>query len=159
MGTRLWTGDSQLSDVRIEDARVGDLGEVSGLLQANELGAWRRGEQDAELLVARDRDGRLVGCGALVYCGDLGLLRSVAVAAELRRTGVGRALVAALLELPRARSLVAVYLLTATAAGFFARLGFAPVEREEVPAAIRSTEQYRTECPASAVVMRRDATA
>jgi amino-acid N-acetyltransferase len=150
-------GDDPVSDVTIETAMAGELDQVSALLEASDLGAWRPDEQDAELLVARDREGRVVGCGALVFHGDLGLLRSVAVAAERRGSGLGQAIVETLLELPRARGLAGIYLLTTTAAGFFARLAFVPVEREEVPAAIRSTQQYRTECPASAVVMRRAA--
>ena len=48
-----------------------------------------------------------------------------------------------------------VYLLTETAAPFFAALGFAPCAREAAPAEIAATRQFAELCPASAKLMRR----
>jgi N-acetylglutamate synthase-like GNAT family acetyltransferase len=55
-----------------------------------------------------------------------------------------------------ARSLRALYLLTADSASFFAALGYAPCSRDVVPAAIRATAQFASLCPQTAVVMRKD---
>jgi N-acetylglutamate synthase-like GNAT family acetyltransferase len=46
-----------------------------------------------------------------------------------------------------------LYLLTTTAEAFFADLGYVPVERTEVPAAVADTRQLRELCPGSARVM------
>jgi N-acetylglutamate synthase-like GNAT family acetyltransferase len=44
--------------------------------------------------------------------------------------------------------------LTESAEGFFAGMGFAAVARDIVPDEIRSTRQYREQCPEAATVMR-----
>jgi N-acetylglutamate synthase-like GNAT family acetyltransferase len=82
-----------------------------------------------------------------------GLLRSVAVACALRRSGAGRALVADRLADARERGLDTVYLLTTTAADYFRGLGFAPTLREEVPAVLAASPELSGACPASATCM------
>ncbi len=134
---------------------IDDPAEISPLLRASGLDPWRPEDGAAEVLVARRDDGRIVGCAVLMFLGDVGLLRSVAVAEDERRSGVGAAIVRRLLGRPAVRQLEAVYLLTTTAPGFFERLGFRAVERDLVSPVVQETSQYRTECPASAVVMRR----
>jgi amino-acid N-acetyltransferase len=52
-----------------------------------------------------------------------------------------------------ARGLDTVYLMTTTAAGFFPRLGFEPVARDQVPAAVRGSLQFASVCPSTAAVM------
>lgn len=144
-------------DIFVADAD--DAPEISALLLASGLQAWRPGddqdEDQADVLAARDADDRLVGCAVLLTLGNVGLLRSVAVAADVRGSGLGRALAEAVLDRPAARRLGSVYLLTTTAAGFFGRLGFDRVDRRDVDPVIQGTHQYREECPATAVVMRR----
>jgi amino-acid N-acetyltransferase len=87
--------------------------------------------------------------------GDGGLLRSVAVAAAWRGSGIGRALVDRVLDEGRAAGIKDVYLLTTTAEHYFPRLGFACVSRDSVPAAVRASAEFTGACPASAVVMRK----
>jgi amino-acid N-acetyltransferase len=48
-----------------------------------------------------------------------------------------------------------LYLLTTTAAAFFAELGYERIERESVPAPIRESAEFGELCPSSATVMRR----
>ncbi len=48
-----------------------------------------------------------------------------------------------------------VYLLTTTARDYFARRGFADCPREEAPAAIRESWEFRTGCPSTAAFMKR----
>ena len=133
-----------------------DLAEISPLLTAAGLDAWHPADGPAEALVARNERAELVGCAIVVSYGDVGLLRSVAVAHDQRGTGLGRSLVEALLARPAVRRLRTVYLLTTTAAGFFERLGFAAVDRAGVDPVIKRTRQYLEECPTTAVVMRID---
>jgi len=47
------------------------------------------------------------------------------------------------------------WLLTTTAAPFFGRAGFKPVERAIAPASVLATRQAASLCPASAALLRR----
>lgn len=55
----------------------------------------------------------------------------------------------------KAHGVEEVYLLTTTAEGFFARLGYERVEREGAPESIRGTKEFSSICPSSAVLMRK----
>lgn len=79
----------------------------------------------AAWVVAKDRAGTVVATGRVV--GDdakVAIVYDVAVRAELRGRGLGRALVALLLEHPRVRGARRVLLRTRDAQGFYATLGF-----------------------------------
>jgi amino-acid N-acetyltransferase len=102
-----------------------------------------------------EHQGRVVGVAGMERYGESGLLRSVAVAPEWRGSGIGRTLVDRVLEEGRAAGVRDVYLLTTTAEHYFPRHGFACVDRETVPAALRTSAEFTGACPASAVVMRR----
>ncbi len=47
----------------------------------------------------------------------------------------------------------ALYLLTITAEGFFAKRGYHRVERDSAPSSVRETAEFKNLCPASAVCM------
>jgi len=96
---------------------------------------------------------RPVGIVGLELMEAVGLLRSLAVDREARGSGIGQALVAAAERHAREEGVAMLYLLTTTASGFFGRLGYATADRESLPAAIRSTREFREICPASAVAM------
>ena len=131
-----------------------DVPAILDLIDRSKLPSAGLEEHVGSTLVARDGD-RIVGTAALELYGGSALLRSVAVAGELRGQGLGQALTAAALDLARRRGARTVYLLTETAAQFFPKLGFRPISRGDVdPAVLRSTE-FTTACPASARVMAR----
>ncbi len=96
---------------------------------------------------------RLVGCAALEPYGDVALLRSVAVAPGARGSGLGAELVRGVLTEKEGRRFHTIYLLTATAAGFFRRFGFVPAERSEAPVALRASPEFRGACPADAPLL------
>ncbi|MCC6539896.1 MAG: GNAT family N-acetyltransferase [Bryobacterales bacterium] len=104
--------------------------------------------------IARE-SGRIVGSVALELYGAAGLLRSVAVSADHASQGLGGQLVSAALELARQRGLTQLYLLTETAAPFFARRGFHAVDRARVPEPIHASAQFASACPQSALAMMR----
>jgi amino-acid N-acetyltransferase len=104
-------------------------------------------------VVARDA-GRIVGTAALELYADGALLRSVAVAAGERGRGLGQALTRAAIALAAARGAPAVYLLTQTAESFFPKLGFERIVRAEVPDGVQTSSEFRSVCPANAIVMR-----
>lgn len=81
---------------------------------------------------------RVVGCGALEWVsGDVGEIRSIAVAEHATRVGGGRAVMDALVAKAHARGLSQVVLLTKTPE-FFARFGFEPVPHDQLPEAYTS---------------------
>lgn len=100
------------------------------------------------------RDGAVVvGCAAVEVYADGALLRSVAVAPAARGYGVGERLTEAALTLARSLCTPAVYLLTTTAESYFPRFGFVRITRDLVPAGVQQSIEFRSACPASAVVM------
>ena len=77
--------------------------------------------------------GLLAGCGALhFYTPTTAEVRSLAVVPELKQRGTGRALVEALEQEAVDNDLEAIFAFTYVP-GFFHRLGFAEVERGELP--------------------------
>lgn len=106
-------------------------------------------------MVATDGN-ELVGVVGVEPCGTkYGLLRSAVVASRWRGKGVGRDLVERVIADARGRGVEALYLLTTTAEDYFPSFGFSRTTREEVPEAVRATDEFREACPASAAVMMR----
>ena len=91
--------------------------------------------------------GGLDGSGADV------MLRSVVVQEALRNWGLGRHLVRALVEEAQSKGAERVWLLTTSAAPFFATLGWIIADRAEAPTAVRESRQFQGLCPSSAVLM------
>ncbi len=139
----------------IEQARGHDLGPALGLLRLVDLPSEGVAERFGHYLVAR-QEGDLVGLAGIETCGPAGLLRSVAVEPALRHEGIGRGLVGAAEDLARKLELSSVYLLTTTARAFFAALGYAECGREEAPDGIRESWEFRSGCPRTAVLMKKD---
>ena len=108
----------------------------------------------ANFLVAeRDGQGTLLGTVGLERYGDAALLRSAAVRASERGTGIGEALVKRLIESSRADGVRTLVLLTTTADAWFPRFGFVRITRAEVPQALHASAEFQGACPDSAVVM------
>ena len=134
---------------QISSASRADRDEIAALLSACALPS---SDIDAHLdrfFVARD-EGRIVGCIGLEVQGQDGLLRSLAVAPERRGSGIARRLYARLLGQARGLGVAPLYLLTTNAEPFFEMLGFRMLPREDVPASMQATEQFRALCPATA---------
>lgn len=140
------------SAARVRPAIATDLPAVERLLVAS--GLPLDGVEDAlpTFVVAQAGD-ELVGVAGLELCCDNALLRSVAVADAWRSHGIGRALVTRVISDAEARGIRALYLLTTTAERYFPSFGFRQVGRDEVPADVRETAEFRGACPASATVM------
>lgn len=139
-------------DVRIEPATREDAGALLALMERAHLPTDGLSDHLDAALVARDGD-RIVGSAAIEIYADGGLLRSVAVDADRRGTGLGARLTAAAIEDAERRALPALYLLTTTAEQFFPRFGFERIAREDVPSSVQASIEFRGACPASAIVM------
>ena len=141
---------------RAADVRSGtaaDYPAVIALLEAAGLPTAGVPRTLGDFLVADRADG-LAGAIGLERYGSGALLRSAVVRPGDQGTGIGAALVRALLDRARDGGLREIYLLTTTAERWFPRFGFTPIEREQVPDAVRVSVEFREACPASAAVMR-----
>ena len=134
-------------------ARAEDLPSVLALLRQCELLETGVAEALDSFVVAKEH-AALIGCAGIEVYADNGLLRSVAVELSARRSGLGKALVGAIVAAARESSLRDLYLLTTTAPTFFERLGFARISRADVPAAVAASWEFRVGCPQTAQAMR-----
>jgi amino-acid N-acetyltransferase len=112
-------------------------------------------EDPSITLLGVHADTALAGVIGLQACGDgVGLLRSLVVAPAHQGRGLAARLCDAVVERAAAGGIGELYLLTTTAADYFARRGFTAIERAAAPAPIRANAQFASLCPASARVMR-----
>ena len=142
-----------MNDIEIRGARGEDRDAVAAQLERTALPPDGLDEQFGDAYAVALADGEIVGAAGVEVYGRAGLLRSVAVDPGWQGHGVGRRLTEERLRWAAARGLDTVYLLTTTAGGYFPRLGFAPVAREEVPAEVRGSLQFASVCPSTAAVL------
>jgi len=140
--------------MEIRPAQPEDLAAVQALLREAAL-PWEDVAPHFGAFLVGERAGTLVASAGFEHYGAQALVRSVAIASALRSRGLGAGLCETLLGEARRRGVTDAYLLTTTAPRFFARQGFATIERERAPAAIRASREFAELCPASAVVMHR----
>jgi N-acetylglutamate synthase-like GNAT family acetyltransferase len=149
---------TNLDAPRVRPATPDDLTAVEQLLTTS--GLPLDGVRDAfSTFVVADAGPELVGVAGLEVCCNNALLRSVAVRPEWRSHGVGRALVTRILADAEAKGIHALYLLTTTADRYFPSFGFRPISRDDVPAEVRETAEFKDACPASAIAMCRECAA
>ncbi len=129
-----------------------DLPAIAGLLASFDLPTSGVSDHLGEFLVAEDAGAIVASAGSEVY-GSYALLRSVAVRRDYQGQGVARQLVERLLDRARQNGVHQVYLLTATAASYFQRMGFAPVPRDQVDRAVQASLEFRELCCETAVAM------
>ncbi len=108
----------------------------------------------AGFVVAAEGD-RVLGCAGYEPHGAAAIVRSVAVVPESRRERLGKQLVEHLLTLLERWRVREAWLLTLAAAPFFERLGFERTTRDAAPESLHASEEFKADCCASAVVMRR----
>jgi N-acetylglutamate synthase-like GNAT family acetyltransferase/SAM-dependent methyltransferase len=140
--------------LQVAPAAAGDLPIIEQLLQKSNLPGDGLREILDFTMVARN-NGQIVGAIALERYGNDGLVRSFVVAPAWRGRGAGKQLGAALLQRAAAAGVRTVYLLTNTIRDLAARHGFREIAREEVPAAVRESVEFRLNCCDSAAAMQR----
>ena len=151
--SRTMTTSAKVPTIRLASAQ--DERAVEALLTANHLPLDGVHEALSCFVVAED-GGDIVGVAGIEACGVEGehaLLRSVAVSADWRSRGLGRALVARAIALAEERGAKALYLLTTTAESYFPSFGFTQTTRDAVPGDVSATAEFKGACPASAIVM------
>ena len=130
-----------------------DLPQIASLLHAGGLIAGAARERVGRTVVA-DLDRIPIATASWEPVEGATLLRSVAIAPEHRRTGVGTLVVAAALRRIHESGARDVFLVTENAEGFFASCGFRTIPHEELPDSLADHPQVSRECPASAPTMR-----
>lgn len=100
-----------------------------------------------------DQGGRIVATAGLELHGDAALLRSLAVAAAARGSGLGAALLRRALHEAHGRK-GGVYALTTTAESYLSRFGFERVPRASLPPRLLESRELQDACPDSATVMK-----
>ncbi|GGL14290.1 arsenic resistance N-acetyltransferase ArsN2 [Deinococcus radiotolerans] len=138
--------------VTFREAAAAELPILEALLIAAELSLEGVHAHLADFVLAVQGDD-VLGVAGLEQYGPHGLLRSVAVRADHQGFGLGLALTREMIERATAGELETLTLLTTTAAGFFPKLGFRPVTRDALPAALQASSQLQGGCPSSAVVL------
>lgn len=137
----------------IRRARRGDLGQIERLLRDADLTTLGVADQLRGFLVAEDGHA-IVGCAGLETYGPSALLRSVVVRPDYRNRRIGGRLVQDLLDRAQSDAVDTVYLLTTTASGYFAQMGFREVPRDQIDPAVQASQEFSAECCATARAMR-----
>jgi protein-tyrosine-phosphatase/N-acetylglutamate synthase-like GNAT family acetyltransferase len=122
-------------------------------LQAASLPTDDLAESKGKFFRFADRQGHHVGYGGIEFYGKDALLRSITVPPEAQKHGHGSAITRLLLRYADIQGAETGYLLTTNAAPFRGKLGFHPVDRSAVPAAILASPQASRLCPATAFVL------
>jgi len=98
-------------------------------------------------------DDAAIGLVGLELYGSDALLRSLVVASQWQKRGLGSTLLAHAEEHARAQGVVALYLLTTEASAFFSRHGFCDIQRKLAPELIQSTREFADICPTNSAFM------
>ena len=138
--------------MQIRSAYAGEFATIRDLLELAGLPTADLATSNIEWLVAVG-DGKLAGVVGLESFGSAGLLRSLAVQASARGSGIASALVGELELRLHERGVQQLFLLTQTAEKFFRDRGYTPADRTDAPADVRDSAEFRSLCPASAVCM------
>jgi amino-acid N-acetyltransferase len=136
----------------IREAEPKDLPAVLALLTEAKLPTEGVADHLRSFFVA-DEGGRIVASAGLEIRGDAVLLRSLAVTADVRGTGLGSALLRRALHAAHDRER-GVYALTTTAEAYLSRFGFERVPRTSLPPQLLESRELQDACPASAAVMK-----
>ena len=145
-----------MEDLRYLPAVAGDLGALQDFLGECGLPAKDLTPEHLPHFILVRSGSRIVGSVGLELLGDVALLRSLAVARELRGYRLGHELWTRSRDLARACGVMRLYLLTTTADELFARWGFRRIPRDQAAEVVQQTTEFSTMCPASATVMALD---
>ncbi|HML35206.1 arsenic resistance N-acetyltransferase ArsN2 [Sporomusa sphaeroides] len=141
------------TDYTLRPAQADDLAAVERLLTASGLPTAGVADHLATFFVA-EADG-VAGVIGLELAGENALLRSLAVAGEQRKRGLGSALFTKALDQARQAGATTAYLLTNTAEQFVARWSFAPISRDDIPTGLLTASALATACPTSSACLQK----
>ncbi len=129
-----------------------DLEHVLKLLEQSHLPKAGVSEHIENFMIVLAQN-KIVACAGLEIHGDAGLLRSVVVAKDYQKQGLGSKLTESILDLAEHHRLSSISLLTETAKEYFPRFGFVEVSRENLPSSLKDSAEFKGACPDSATAM------
>ena len=112
-------------------------------------------EEHLDTFLVIESEGAVVGAAGLEIYQSAGLVRSLVVSSSQEGRGFATRICDRLESLAATRGVTQLYLLTETAASFFAKRGYSEVTRGAAPPQIENTREFSEICPQSAVFMRR----
>jgi amino-acid N-acetyltransferase len=107
-----------------------------------------------QLFIAEENN-EVLGTIGVEYDFNDALLRSLSVAENKRKKGLGLSLVNFLEDYVQKQGIENIYLLTTTAVDFFSKLDYHVTARETLPVFIRQSSEFTSVCPSSATVMKK----
>ena len=128
---------------------------IKALLVESALPVEDLGPDQLDGFLIAEEGSDVIGLIGLQIHGDIGLLRSLAVATAARHAGVGGKLVEALESASKAAGMTELWLLTIDAERFFERHGFQMMARESAPPGIQQTSEFSDLCPDTAFLMQK----
>jgi amino-acid N-acetyltransferase len=139
--------------IAIRPARAGaDIDAIKSLLKICDLPSDIDQVPDHFFVVTVN--GKVVACAGLEVYPPVALARSLAVEMDQRSRGFGANLLTKLVERAGDLGLSEIYALTTTAQKYLKAHGFAPVERSDAPQILLDSAQFKSQCPASAVLLK-----
>lgn len=143
----------------VRDAKQNDWKSVRQLLDQAGLPVADLGPEQLEDFLVAERfltgQAETLGIIGLQRFNQVGLLRSLVVSQEDRKTGLGKRLVLAIEANACCRGVRDLWLLTIDAERFFESLGYKMMSRDSAPDSIRNTEEFSGLCPDGAYLMRK----
>lgn len=100
--------------------------------------------------------GLILGVVGLEIHGRIALLRSLAVDGRHRHRGIASQLLGEIEDYGRSQDIEKFYLLTTSAAEFFAKRGYQKIDRKLAPPEIKATREFQDLCPESSVCLTKD---
>jgi len=140
--------------MQLRPATADDFTAIVQLLQETGIGTEDLNPAHTAAFLLLSEGAEILACGAVErFNGRCGVVRSVAVRAPQRGQGLATRLMRSLETHARLRGQERLYLLTESAAGFFARLGYVRCEWSEVPEAVRESGPFSRQACAQATCM------
>ena len=145
--------NGQEEQIVLQEASLAQRKEIFELLSANKLPV--NDLVEGVKLYALTHNGSLVGSAGLELYGNKALLRSVSVADGGKGMGLGKLISKEIETIARKAGVEELFLVTTTAEGFFGKLGYRSIQRDEVPQAVLVSGQFNGICPSSAAIMKK----
>jgi amino-acid N-acetyltransferase len=142
-----------VAEPAIRRGQAADLPTIAALLQIAGLPTADLSSSGDFQTWVLEAHGEFVAAIGLERFGDEALLRSLVVAPEQRKRGLGQKLVSRLERDARAQGITQLILLTETAEDFFLARGYVVTDRRRVSDRVKQSAEFRSLCPVSAVCM------
>jgi len=139
--------------IQFQAAFQTDWNEIRNLLTANRQPVQGALNHLSNFMVATE-NGRIVGALGLEIYGDIGLLRSLVVASNMRGRSIAKRLIKRMIERCKSKQLSALYLLTGNADALFVRYGFEKMPRADMPTKLYVSMELQGPSSAASTGMR-----